>query len=76
MPEGLTIYFPISFALITDLQQTVLRVVALLAIGTFQIAAPGCSLTIVVFRDREGGSTAAGDDEHFEPLVVRLGHFS
>ena len=65
---------PISVAIIAELQEAVLWVVALTAMGTFQIAAPSGPLAIVVFGDGKSGPAAAGDEEHFEVLIFALGH--
>ena len=40
------------------------------ATGTLQIAAPGRSLTIVVFGNHKRGPATAGDEIHFEPLAI------
>ena len=40
------------------------------ATGTLQIAAPGRSLTIVVFGKHTRGPATAGDEIHFEPLAI------
>src|SRR5712691_4387107 len=40
------------------------------ATGTLQIAAPGRSLTIVVFGNHKRGPATAGDEIHLEPLGV------
>jgi hypothetical protein len=62
--DWLTIDLPISFALVADLQQTVLGIVPLFAIGALQVAAPCCSLVVVVFGNCEGSPATAGDNEH------------
>lgn len=46
------------------LKQAVLRIVALAASGTGQVAVPGSALAIVVFRDSEGRAAAAWYEEH------------
>jgi hypothetical protein len=55
------IHSPIALALIGHVQQPVLRIVPLAAVGTDQIAAPGGAAKIVVFCDRERRSATAGD---------------
>jgi hypothetical protein len=68
------IHLPIACALISDLQQSILRVVTFLTVGTFQITVPSGSLAIVAFRDGESRPATAGDDEHLQPLVVARAH--
>jgi len=58
------IYFPVSFALITNLQQPVLGIVPLATIGTNQVARPTCALAIVVLRNCKRLAAAAGDKKH------------
>jgi hypothetical protein len=60
------IHRPVSFALIAQLQQTVLGVMSFAALGTFQIAAPGGSLMIIVLGNGKSGSATAGDEIHLE----------
>jgi len=50
----------------SHLEETVLGIVTLAASGAGEIAAPSGALTIVVFRDGEGGAAAAGDEKHME----------
>ena len=66
------IHLPVAFALIADLEKPILRVVPFLTTGAFQIATPGGSLAIVVFRDGESSATAAGDEEHLQSVFNRL----
>lgn len=54
----------------SHLEQAVLRVMALAASGTGEIATPGGTLAIVVFGDGEGRAAAAGDQEHAEGKLV------
>jgi hypothetical protein len=69
------IYLPISFALITDLQQAIFRIMPFAALGAFQIAAPRGPLTIIVFGDDECSPATARDQEHFYRRGIGLGHF-
>lgn len=55
---------PMAFALISQLQQPVLRVVPLVAGRTLQITAPACAFGIVAFGDREGRATTARYEIH------------
>jgi len=74
--QSAIIHLPVAFALIADLEKPIFWVVPLLAVGAFQIAAPGGSLAIVVFSDRESRPAAAGNHKHLERLVVAGGHFA
>jgi hypothetical protein len=53
------VHLPVALAVIANLQQPILRIVSLAAVGTNQITAPGCAAVIVVFRDRERRPAAA-----------------
>ncbi len=58
--------FPVAFGLKSDLEKTVLGIVAFAATGADQVATPRGTLTVVVFGDGKGGTTAARDEEHAE----------
>jgi hypothetical protein len=70
------VYLPIAFAVIPDLQQTVLGVMTLSALGAFQVTAPGCALPIVVFGDGKSRPAAARNQKHFQTFAFVGGHFS
>ena len=58
--------FPVAFGLESYLEEAIFGIVAFAASGTDHIAAPGGSVAIVIFRDGEGCSATAGDEEHAE----------
>jgi len=64
MQRSTLIHLPITLAVIANLQQPILRIVPLAAVGANQIAAPGCAEVIVVFSDRESRPATAGDQKH------------
>src|ERR1700685_3732826 len=61
---------PESVALIADLQQPVLGIVTFAAGRAGEVAAPGCTLAVVVFGHGKGCAAAAGDQEHLEGRLV------
>jgi hypothetical protein len=63
---------PITFPLITNLQQAILRIVPFFAFRTLQITSPRRPLTIVIFRHGKGRTATAGNDKHLDSLVVFL----
>jgi hypothetical protein len=74
--DGLTvIHSPVPFAVISLLQQAVLGIVTLTAVGANQVPAPMRALVVVVLRHREGCATAAGDEKHLEAALISLEHF-
>jgi hypothetical protein len=52
---------PIAFAVISKMQEPVSGIMALAALRTFQITAPGGAVMIVVFSDRKRRAATAGD---------------
>ena len=75
---------PNTPAVIAELQQPVLGIVALAAVGADQEATPLRSLTIVLLRNGEAGTAAAWNQEHHEVFArcacgifprLGLGHY-
>jgi hypothetical protein len=58
------VHSPIALAMVSELEQTVPRIVALTAIGAGQITAPCRALATVVFRDREARAATARNEKH------------
>src|SRR5215469_4500475 len=58
--------FPVAFGLESHLEQAVLGIVAFTAFRTNQIAAPGGTLTVVIFGYGKSCAAAARDQEHAE----------
>jgi hypothetical protein len=69
------IHSPVPFAVISHLQQAVLGIVTLTAVGANQVPAPMGALVVVIFRHRESCATAAGDEKHLEAALISLEHF-
>src|ERR1700689_4791976 len=61
---------PESVALIAHLQQPGLGIVTFSAGRAGEVAAPGCTLAVVVFGHGKGCAAAAGDQEHLEGRLV------
>jgi hypothetical protein len=59
-----SVYLPIALAMISNLQQSILGIVALSAVRTDEITAPGCALPVIVFCDGEGCAATAGQHKH------------
>jgi hypothetical protein len=68
------IYLPKTFALVAQLEQPVLGIMPLVAVGTLQIAAPGRCLMIVVFGHGKRQPTTARHQIHSWTRIVSLGH--
>ena len=60
------IHSPVSLAVEAELQQAVLGIVSLAALGTLQIAAPRRALAIVVLGDCESCAATAGHKVKFQ----------
>ena len=58
------IHFPIPFAVVSDLQQSVFRIMPLPASRTHQISTPTRARAIVIFRHRKGRPAAARNEKH------------
>jgi hypothetical protein len=58
------VYLPISFALISNPQQAILRIVPLAAVRADQIPAPSRPLVIVVLRNRKSRPATAWHQKH------------
>ena len=69
--------FPISLALITEVQKAIAGIVSLTAIRAFQVAAPLASLVIEIGCNSEACAAAAGDKKQFDlGLVASIGKIS
>jgi hypothetical protein len=56
-----TVYFPVTLAVISKMQQPVARVMELAARWANKISAPVVAVLVVVLWNRECGATTAGD---------------
>jgi hypothetical protein len=63
---------PVAFAVIADLQQAVLGIVALATARAGKIAPPSRTLAIVIFGDGEGQTTTAWNKKHAERRLGRI----
>ena len=78
------LHAPIALAMIAELQQSVLGIVALAAVGADQEVTPLRSVTIVLLGNGEAGTAAAWHQEHLEVFArcvcrilasLGLGHY-
>jgi hypothetical protein len=60
--------------MVAQLQEPVLGVVALAAVGALQIPAPSGALVIVVLGDGERRAATAGHEIHLGTLWIDVGH--
>ncbi|PYV98964.1 MAG: hypothetical protein DMG89_09675 [Acidobacteria bacterium] len=63
------VHLPIARTVVSKLQQAVLGIVTLTTLGAFQVAAPACTLPVIVFRDNKGSTATAGHEVHFQDFA-------
>jgi len=63
-PRLALVDFPVALRVEAHLEEAVFGIVTFAAAGASQVAAPGGSVTIVIFGHRERSAATAGDQEH------------
>src|SRR5436853_5653824 len=69
------VHFPITFAMVADLQEPVFRIVPFPALRALHVTAPRSPMTVVIFCDSEGRAATARHEKHLEGRGATVSHY-